>query len=95
LRNQPGPLHCGISIRPMSVQGQNENPPISGLCQLSPAADVPPHEAICERYQLQSLAGVIDHFVGEGVQFQRDVEPERLSGLEVDDELELSRLFDG
>ena len=44
---------------------------------------------------LQSLARVVDHFVGERVQFQRDVEPQRPGGLEVDDELELGRLFDG
>src|SRR5215472_7061917 len=33
-------LHCGISIWPMSLVGQNEKPPLSGLCQLTPAADI-------------------------------------------------------
>ena len=31
--------------------GQNENPPFLSLCQLPSAADVPPHEAMCERCQ--------------------------------------------
>ena len=34
---------------------QNENPPHSGLCQLSPATDVPLHEATCERCQCRPL----------------------------------------
>jgi hypothetical protein len=35
----------------MSEMGQNENPPFLGLCQLPPAADVPPQlltAALCQ-----------------------------------------------
>src|SRR6516165_12367256 len=31
-----GSLHCGISTRLTSAQGQNEKPPFSGLCPLLP-----------------------------------------------------------
>src|SRR5262249_17307589 len=37
---------------------------------------------------------LFDHFVGGGLQGQRDGKAERLRGLEVDDQLELGRLLD-
>src|SRR5260370_730121 len=38
--------------------------------------------------------GLFNHLIGDGENAPRDVKPERLCGLEVDDELELSRLLD-
>jgi hypothetical protein len=38
--SHPDVLHCGNSIRLMSLVGQNPNPPFLGLCQLPPAADI-------------------------------------------------------
>jgi hypothetical protein len=37
---------------------------------------------------------LFDHLVGEGPQLQRDIDVERLGGLQVDDELELGRQLD-
>jgi hypothetical protein len=38
---------------------------------------------------------LLDHFVGAGEQRWWHFEPKRLRSLEVDDQLELGRLFDG
>ena len=56
---------------------QNENLPFLSLCQLPPVADVPPHEAMCERCQLLSNA---DRLVGEQQESFRDGEHEGRAG---------------
>jgi hypothetical protein len=33
----------------LGTAGQNENPALTGLCQLSPATDMPPHALMCEK----------------------------------------------
>jgi hypothetical protein len=46
---------------------QNEKPPFLGLCQLPPAADVPPHEAMCERcHKAAAKNPLLDRLVGAG-----------------------------
>jgi hypothetical protein len=91
-------LRCGISNRSMSAQGQNENSPILGLCQLLPPAPdiglpmLPPLCAKSCREQLQQGRPLFDHLVGEQLHRVGDVEAERAGRLHVDDELELGRL---
>jgi hypothetical protein len=48
-----GVLRCGIPNRPRSARSQNENPPIPGLCQLRPGADI----ASCELHIFHRDAG--------------------------------------
>src|SRR3984893_5062920 len=43
----------------------------------------------------RSKEPLFDHLVGEREQLVRNLEPERLGGLEIDDQLELGRLQDG
>ena len=43
---------------------------------------------------MPAKSSLLDYFVGAGEQHGRDVEPERPSGLEVDDQLELGSLDD-
>src|SRR3981189_3362597 len=44
--------------------------------------------------KLQSYGNLFDHLVGTSKKRCRNVQPERVCGLEVDDKLELSRLLD-
>jgi len=44
-------------------QGQNENPPFLSLCQLPPAADVQPHEAMCERRHCTAAMQPMDYSI--------------------------------
>jgi hypothetical protein len=49
LDRKGGLVHRSEVFLLMSVQGQNENPRLRGLCQLPPAADMPMHELMCEK----------------------------------------------
>src|ERR1700720_2038855 len=48
----------------------------------------------CSAIKLQSYGNLFDHLVGTSKKRCRNVQPERVCGLEVDDKLELSRLLD-
>src|SRR5262249_47834006 len=52
------------------------------------------NDAVCYSRPLasQQTAGLFDYFVGNGVHLERDIEAERPSGLEIDDEFEPARL---
>jgi hypothetical protein len=57
-------VHHSKIGRPMTGRGQNEKPPFSALCQLCPAADIPPKmltAAWCHKptYAVQQRARVI------------------------------------
>src|SRR6516162_7573947 len=73
-------------------------------CQLSPAPDMRSNEAtplcaIRRREQVQQCAWtrrqLLDYLVGARGKRRRHIEAERLRSLEIDDELELSRLHGG
>jgi len=87
-------LRCEISTLLTSGWGQNENSPILGLCQLTPAADIRSNEAapLCAnrgREQVQQkctakgTVNLLDHLVGALLELHRHVEAKRLGGLEV------------
>jgi hypothetical protein len=65
---------------------------------IPPVADVslrrsePPLRAIFCREQMQQMASLLDHLVDERQQRRRNVDAERLRGLEVYHQLELGRL---
>jgi hypothetical protein len=45
--------------------------------------------------QCSKMASLFDHLVGRDLQGQRDLDAERLGGLEIDHQLKLCRLLDG
>jgi hypothetical protein len=54
----------------MSEKGQNENPALTGLCQLPPAADIS-----------RPSSGLLDNLVGTGEQHWRHFEADCLGSL--------------
>jgi hypothetical protein len=48
----------------------------------------------CQSVLPQKTGRLLDHLVGDGEQRWRHVEAERICGLQVDDQLEFSRLLD-
>jgi hypothetical protein len=76
-----------------TAAGQNENAPFSGLCQLPPAADMPPlrlHSAMCQQptYAVQQKP-LFDDLVGDREQRRGDCDAKCLGGLDVNHEVKL------
>jgi len=65
--------------------GQNENPPRLGLCQLTPATDIPPDKAMCKecqrRHRKTDVGQVYEH-VFPNRPLRSEDEPRSYSGVD-------------
>ena len=89
-------VHHSKIGRRSSAQGQNENSPLLGLCQLLPAAPdiglpmLPPPCANTGREQVQQ-SSLFDDLVGDSHDARGDDELERFGSIQVNHKLELCR----